>query len=63
MPPSDDDAKLRAVQLRQRITAAGLTLVEFGRRAGFTRNVVLILTRFRGGVGVGHQAAALLRRS
>ena len=38
-------ALARAEALRQRIAAAGLTLAEFGRRAGLTRNVVYRLAK------------------
>jgi predicted transcriptional regulator len=36
---NDQEAYARAVALRKRIAAKGLTIAEFGRKAGFSRNV------------------------
>lgn len=38
-------AKQRAAQLRQRISAAGLTIAQFQRKSGLTRNVVYALAK------------------
>ena len=35
----------RATDFRQRIKAAGMTLAEFSRRSGITRNIVYRLTK------------------
>jgi gp16 family phage-associated protein len=35
---SDPEATARAEAIRKRIAAKGLTIAEFGRRAGFSRN-------------------------
>lgn len=36
----ESDARVRASRLRERIAAKGLTLAEFARQAGLTRNVM-----------------------
>ncbi len=35
----DPEATARAEAIRKRIAAKGLTIAEFGRRAGFSRNI------------------------
>jgi hypothetical protein len=42
-----DEAAARAVDFRRRIAAAGITIREFQRRTGLTRNVVYGLTKGR----------------
>jgi len=40
MPSSTDPkAAARSAAIRKRITAKGMTIAEFGRKAGFTRNI------------------------
>ncbi len=43
----DAAAAVRARRLRERIAAKGLTLAEFARRAGFTRNIMYGLAKGR----------------
>jgi transcriptional regulator with XRE-family HTH domain len=43
----DVEAAERAKRLRHRITARGMTLAEFARRAGFTRNIMYGLAKGR----------------
>ncbi|MBC5810503.1 MAG: helix-turn-helix transcriptional regulator [Candidatus Eremiobacteraeota bacterium] len=40
-----DERALRKTELRSRLAAAGLTLAEFQRRSGLSRNVVYNLAR------------------
>lgn len=51
------EAKQRAFDLRKRITAAGLTIAEFRRKSGLTRNVVYALAK--GKRPSPHQEAAI----
>jgi hypothetical protein len=44
---ADDGAAQRAVDLRRRIKAAGITIAEFRRRSGLSRNVVYALSKGR----------------
>lgn len=57
LEPTDRAAQVRAQELRARIKEAGLTLAEFGRRAGFGRGVVWRLAR--GGVPSREQQARI----
>jgi hypothetical protein len=43
----DSDYAARAAQLRQKLKAAGLTIAEFRRRAGLSRNVAYALSKGR----------------
>lgn len=43
----DPAAAKRAADLRRRIAAAGLTIAEFRRRSGLSRNVVYALSKGR----------------
>jgi hypothetical protein len=43
----DPGITARAADLRRRIKAAGLTIAEFRRRSGLTRNVVYALSKGR----------------
>jgi len=36
---TDPEASARAQAIRRRIAAKGLTIAEFGRKAGFSRNI------------------------
>ncbi|MDP9024951.1 MAG: helix-turn-helix transcriptional regulator [Candidatus Eremiobacteraeota bacterium] len=54
---SDVDAQVRAVMLRARLAELGLTLAEFGRRSGLSRNVVYRLSK--GGKPTPEQVAAM----
>jgi transcriptional regulator with XRE-family HTH domain len=40
-----EEEELRATEFRRRLAAAGLTLAEFSRKSGVTRNIVYRLTR------------------
>jgi hypothetical protein len=41
----DDEARQRAAALRARISAAGVTIAQFQRKSGLSRNVVYCLAK------------------
>jgi len=54
---AEDEAKMREVALRKRLSELGLSLAEFRRRAGLSRNVVYRLSK--GGKPSPDQAAKM----
>jgi predicted transcriptional regulator len=61
MKPGSDERLKRAEEFRRRLKATGLTITEFQRRSGLTRNVVYNLSK--GQLPSSQEQADILERA